>query len=153
MSAAFVSAIDAQSWGSFLRGRKESMDSSAEACSSSCAIYHRADCMERARAATTGPGHRGNVLELKSDGKESVPQITGGLPPIGKNNQLLSEGIQLPEPLGPPCTQRITAALGRFALAQSWHRAKQRQESPSNDQKSQSSTGLCKQSPPWSHLK
>lgn len=55
------------------------------------------------------------------------------------------------EPPGLPCTQKIAAAL--FALAQSWHKAKQRQESPSNNQESQSSTGLCKQRPPRSHCK
>lgn len=131
------------------------MDFSAEACSSSCAIYHGAGCMGRAWAATTAPGHRGQTwkraeIEIRWE-RISATDHRRTPSPIGKTHQLLSEGIQLPEPPGLPCTQKIAAAL--FALAQSWHKAKQRQESPSNNQESQSSTGLCKQRPPRSHCK
>ena len=131
------------------------MDFSSEACSSSCAIYHGAGCMGRAWAATTAPGHRGQTwkraeIEIRWE-RISATDHRRTPSPVGKTHQLLSEGIQLPEPPGLPCTQKIAAAL--FALAQSWHKAKQRQESPSNNQESQSSTGLCKQRPPQSHCK
>lgn len=131
------------------------MDFSSEACSSSCAIYHGAGCMGRAWAATTAPGHRGQTwkraeIEIRWE-RISATDHRRTPSPVGKTHQLLSEGIQLPEPPSLPCTQKIAAAL--FALAQSWHKAKQRQESPSNNQESQSSTGLCKQRPPRSHCK